>query len=158
MAVRTNRVRVCAAQLILNIVGGRVQPLMKNKDLKREKEAGEKQRAGRLLSTFLRAILQEKINVAAEGEAPRMVTKARSLADQIVNRALGLYRYVDPVTEAVKQPPPDKQMIELIFDRCEGKVGTGEEERKKDASVPGKISDAKKQHLNKRSLEAMNEK
>ncbi len=122
---------------------------MKNTDLKREKEAGNKQRAGRLLSTFLRAILQEKINVAAEGETPRMVTKARSLADQIVNRALGLYRYVDPVTEAVKQPPPDKQMIELIFDRCEGKVGTHEEEKKKDASVPDKVSQANKDKLNK---------
>ena len=141
--------KVCAVQLILNINGGHVQQLMKNKDLKREKEAGNKQRAGRLLSTFLRTIAQEKINIAAEGEAPRMITKARSLADQIWHRALGTYVYIDPFTEVLKQPPPDKQMIELIFDRCEGKVGTHEEEKKKDASVPDKVSEANKDRLNK---------
>ncbi len=140
---------VSVEHLILNIIGGRVLPLMKEKDLKREKEAGAKQRAGRLLSTFLRTIAQEKVNTANDGEVPRMVTKARALADQIWARALGLYQYVDPMTEAVKQPPPDKSMIELIFDRCEGKVGTHEEEKKKDTNVPDKVSQANKDKLNK---------
>jgi len=122
---------------------------MKKKDLKQKLEAGDKKRAGRLLSTFLREIAQEKINVAEGDEAPKMVTKARILADQIWARALGLYQYIDPLTEVVKQPPPDKQMIELIFDRCEGRVGTHEEEKKKDASVPDKVSQANKDKLNK---------
>ena len=138
--------------------GANASLLMKKKDLKREKEAGEKQRAGRLLSTFLRTIAQEKINVAADGEIPRMVTKARVLADQMWARALGLYQYIDPVTEVVKQPPPDKSMIELIFDRCEGKVGTHEEEKQKDANVPNKVSEIKKQHLNQLALESSGEK
>lgn len=123
---------------------------MKNKELKQKLEAGDKQRAGRLLSTFLRAIAQEKTEIlSVEGGVPKQVTKARALAAQIWRRALGTYTYVDPVTEVVKQPPPDKQMIELIFDRCEGRVGTHEEEKKKDASVPNKVSQANKDKLNK---------
>ena len=123
---------------------------MKKKELKRESEAGNKQRAGRLLSTFLRAIAQEKVNIIdGENGVPKQITKARALADQIWHRALGTYTYVDPLTEAVKQPPPDKSMIELIFDRCEGRVGTVEEEVKKDASVPDKVSQANKDKINK---------
>lgn len=129
--------------------GAAVRQLMKKKELKQKLEAGDKQRAGRLLSTFLREIAQEKINVAEEGEIPKMVTKARVLADQMWARALGLYQYIDPVVGVIKQPPPDKQMIELIFDRCEGKVGTHEEEQKKDANVPDKVSQANKDKLNK---------
>ena len=138
--------------------GAAVRQHMKKKDLKRESEAGEKQRAGRLLSTFLRTIAQEKIKIVGGDEVPKTVTKARALANQIWARALGTYSYVDIKTGEVKTPAPDKQMIELIFERCEGRVGTHEEEVKKDASVPGKISDARKQHLNQCSLEAMNEK
>jgi len=105
--------------------GAVVRQLMKKKDLKNKLEAGEKSRAGRLLSTFLREIAQEKTEIlSVEGGIPKKVTKARALAAQIWRRALGTYTYVDPVTEVIKQPPPDKQMIELIFDRCEGKVGT----------------------------------
>ena len=122
---------------------------MKEKDLKRESEAGEKMRAGRLLSTFLRAIAQEKTTIVSGDEVPKQITKARALADQIWHRALGTYQYIDPLTDVIKQPPPDKQMIELIFDRCEGKVGTHDEEVKKDASVPDKVSQANKEKLNK---------
>ena len=124
--------------------------LMKKKDLKQESEAGNKQRAGRLLSTFLRAIAQEKTTVVEDEDGvPKTVTKARALADQIWHRALGTFVFIDPVTQQIKQPPPDKAMIELIFDRCEGKVGTHEEEKKKDASVPDKVSQANKDKLNK---------
>ena len=123
---------------------------MKKKDLKNKLEAGEKSRAGRLLSTFLREIAQEKTEVmTADDEAPKKVTKAKALAAQIWARALGTFVFLDPLTQQVKQPPPDKQMIELIFERCEGKVGTHDEEVKKDASVPDKVSQANKDKLNK---------
>ena len=123
--------------------------LMKKKELKTKLEAGDKKRAGRLLSTFLREIAQETITVENADGVPKTVTKARALADQMWARALGVYTYIDPVTSVLKQPPPDKSMIELIFDRCEGKVGTHEEEKKKDASVPHKVSQANKDKLNK---------
>jgi len=130
--------------------GAAVRQLMNKKELKQKLEAGEKSRAGRLLSTFLREIAQEKTEIlSTEGNVPGKVTKARALAAQIWRRALGTYTYVDPVTDVIKQPPPDKQMIELIFDRCEGRVGTHEEEQKKDASVPDKVSQANKDKLNK---------
>ena len=130
--------------------GADAEQLMNKKDLKTKLEAGEKSRAGRLLSTFLREIAQEKTEIlSVEGNIPKKVTKARALAAQIWRRALGTYTYVDPATDVVKQPPPDKQMIELIFDRCEGRVGTHDEEVKKDASVPDKVSQANKDKLNK---------
>ena len=122
---------------------------MKNeKKLKQEKEAGSKQRAGRLLSTFLRSIAQEKIKIIDKDGVPRTVTKARALAEQMWNRALGTHSYVDKNGE-LKTDPPDKSMIDMLFDRCEGRVGTVEEEVKKDASVPDKVSQANKDKLNK---------
>ena len=129
--------------------GATVRQRMKKKDLKRESEAGEKARAGRLLSTFLRAIAQEKIKLVDKDGMPRTVTKARALAEQMWNRALGTHFYVDEKTGEIKNPPPDKSMIDILFDRCEGKVGTHEEEVKKDASVPDKVSQANKEKLNK---------
>jgi hypothetical protein len=80
---------------------------------------------------------------------PREVTKARALAEQMWNRALGVYSYIDEKTGEVKTPPPDKSMIDILFDRCEGRVGTKEEEMKKDTSVPDKVSQANKDKLNK---------
>ena len=122
---------------------------MKKKKLEQELESGNKQRSGRLLSTFLRAIAQEKIKVISKDGMPREVTKARALAENMWNRALGVYSYVDEKTGEVKTPPPDKSMIDILFDRCEGRVGTHEEEVKKDASVPDKVSQANKEKLNK---------
>ena len=122
---------------------------MKKKKLKQELESGNKQRAGRLLSTFLRAIAQEKIKIIGKDGMPREVTKARALAEQMWNRALGTHSYVDEKTGEIKIPPPDKSMIDILFDRCEGRVGTHEEEVKKDASVPDKVSQANKDKLNK---------
>ena len=149
MRVRVNRVMNRVEHTTLITSGADAGQRMKKKDLKNKLEAGEKSRAGRLLSTFLREIAQEKTEIISDDEVPKRVTKARALADQIWYRALGTYQYVDPLTRVVKQPPPDKQMIELIFDRCEGKVGTHEEEVKKDASVPDKVSQANKDKLNK---------
>ena len=150
MGVIISRVMNHAEHIILTMSGGDVVPRMKKKNLKDKLEAGDKKRAGRLLSTFLREIAQEKTEIlSVEGGVPKQVTKARALAAQIWRRALGTYVYIDPVTDVTKQPPPDKQMIELIFDRCEGKVGTHDEEVKKDASVPDKISQANKENLNK---------
>ncbi|KKN71211.1 hypothetical protein LCGC14_0422540 [marine sediment metagenome] len=150
MGVIISRVMNHAEHIILTMSGVGVEQRMKEKNLKDKLEAGDKKRAGRLLSTFLREIAQEKTEIlSVEGGVPKQVTKARALAAQIWRRALGTYVYIDPVTDATKQPPPDKQMIELIFDRCEGKVGTHDEEVKKDASVPDKVSQANKDKLNK---------
>ena len=149
MGAIINRVKGFAEHTTLTMSGAAVRQRMKEKDLKRESEAGEKARAGRLLSTFLRAIAQEKIKLVDKDGMPRTVTKARALAEQMWNRALGTHFYVDEKTGEIKNPPPDKSMIDILFDRCEGKVGTHEEEVKKDASVPDKVSQANKEKLNK---------
>jgi len=139
-------VKVTVAKVILIINGANVSVLMKNQELNDKLEKGDKRRAGRLLSTFLREIAQEEISVANGDTPPRKVTKARALADQIWARALGRFTYRE-INGMIKTPPPDKQMIELIFERCEGRVGTEEEEKKKDTNVPDRVSDANKQKL-----------
>ena len=118
---------------------------MKNQELNEKLEKGDKKRAGRLLSTFLREIAQEDIS-SIGGVPTKTVTKAHALAKQIWDRALGNFQQVDK-NGILRTPPPDKQMIELIFDRCEGRVGTDEEEKKKDTNVPDRVSDANKQKI-----------
>lgn len=121
-------------------------------------EAGDKRRAGKLLSTFVRQIAQEKIAVEVEEGESRMITKAEALARQIWQRALGRFKTVDPKTGKIASVPPDKDMIHLIFDRSEGRVGSFEDESKKAESIPDKISRINKRHLNKLALESANEK
>lgn len=130
---------------------------MDSKDTRDKLEAGDKKRAGRLLSTFIRQIAQEKIAVeVSEGEAVE-VTKAEALARQIWDRALGAFKTVDMKTGAIKHYAPDKDMIHILFDRMEGRVGTFEDEKKKAESIPNKISRKNKQRINKISLTSEDE-
>lgn len=123
-------------------------------------EKGSKQRAGTLLSSFIRQILQEEttyVNTDAKTDADiKIVTNAEAVARTIIDRALGKFTYYDDKMEVWKTPAPDKSMLELIYDRVEGKVGTFEDEKKKQADIPDKISRVKKQHLNKLALESVN--
>ncbi len=118
---------------------------------KKDKEAGDKSRAGVLLSSFIRIIAQEKILVEEEelGKDPKKITKAEALARQIWNRALGAYKTVDIKTGVIKHHAPDKDMITLIFDRMEGKAGSAEDTKQKSESVPARIGRQNKERLNK---------
>lgn len=119
--------------------------MKKNKD----RELGEKARAGTLLSSFIRTIAQEKIAIEVEGRPPEVIMKAEALARQIWNRALGEYRTVDSKTGKITHYCPDKDMIHLIFDRMEGKAGSAEDAKNKIESIPEKMSRQNKERLNK---------
>ena len=146
MHVTASSVRVAVVRRILIINGANVPELMKDQEVKEKLEKGDKRRAGRLLSTFLREIAQEKITEIGGVPTAKIITKAHALANQIWDRALGNYQQVDKLGE-LKMLPPDKSMIELIFDRCEGRVGSEAEERDKDRTVPDRVSDANKQKI-----------
>lgn len=124
------------------------------KTTKDKLEAGDKRRAGTLLSNFLRQIAQEK--VAGEKE---VMTKAEALARQIWNRALGRHAIgVDNDTGKIIYEKPDKSMIDIIFDRTEGRVGTFEEEKKKGEDIPSKVSRKNKARINKMSTDTNKKK
>ena len=125
--------------------------------LKDKLEAGNKKRAGHLISSFIRSVAQEK--VVAIGED--MVTRAEALARLLWDMALGsVIKTVDPDTGKINLAiaVPDKHAMDIIMDRMEGRVGTFEDEKKKSESIPDKISRMNKKRANKLALEAANEK
>lgn len=109
-------------------------------------EAGDKKRAGRLVSTFLRSVAQEK--VAGETGA---VTRAEALARLLWDMALGRSKIVDMETGKITTEcsSPDKHAMDIVIDRIEGKTGTFEQEKTKSESVPKKVSRKNKQRINK---------
>jgi hypothetical protein len=92
--------------------------MAKSKENKSMLELGQKQRAGRLLSEYIRAIGDEKTELVDVVVSPdkcerRLVSKAEALARDIWKQA---------------NEGDDKLKFEyrkLIIDRIEGKVGTG---------------------------------
>lgn len=116
-------------------------------------EAGDKKRAGRLVSTFLRSVAQEKIAVeVTEGES-KLITRAEALARQLWKMALGKFvKHVDMKTGTIYYEAPDKHAMDIVIDRMEGRVGTLEDEQNKDETIPDKISRKNKQKISKIAL------
>jgi len=107
-------------------------------------------RARRLLTEYIRKIAGEQTELVKDPETgDRMATKAEALARLIWKKALG---YKDQVLIAgiptEKEFYPDKDMISLLYDRLEGKVGIGED-IEKGQQLPKRISELTKQKLNK---------
>lgn len=119
---------------------------MDKKSTRDKIEAGDKKRAGRLISTFIRSVAQEK--VAGETNA---VTRAEALARLLWDMALGRIKVVDMETGkiSIESVPPDKHAMDVIIDRMEGRVGTFEDEKKKSESIPDRISRKNKTRANK---------
>jgi len=105
-------------------------------------ELGSKQRAGRLLSSYIRAILTEKTELVDVAVGPdevkrKLVSKAEAIARDMVEEAL---RGSDAKTKL--------DYRKLVLDRAEGKPGTEEELKDRDVSIPDKISEINKGKLN----------
>lgn len=119
-----------------------------NKDLL---ELGSKQRAGRLLSEYIRAIGCE-VDQVVEPDTPRgctpgmprMVSKAEALARHIWGRAL-------PRTDDEgNRHEPDLNYIRIVLERAEGKAGTVEAEKSDTReTVPDKVSRLGVERLNR---------
>ena len=109
--------------------------------------AGDKIRAGRQLSTFLRKIAQEKTELMKGEEGDEIMTKAEALARKMFELALGTTVYDVKKGKDVKLAP-DRGMIALIWDRMEGRAVATDDSDMKKRTIPTKISDANKQRLN----------
>jgi len=108
---------------------------------------GDKIRAGTLLSSYLRRIAQEETELVKAPDGERMGTKAEALARLMFKLALG-YREEDVKTGVEKIVGPDRGMIQLIWDRIEGRAAMTNDNLRKRRKLPAKVSDANKQRLN----------
>jgi hypothetical protein len=120
-------------------------------------EHGRKIAAGKLLSKYIREILNEEHDdplIKARGEEAVMVTKAEAIARHVVKSALGYTEqedvYVGGVKKGVKDVvhKPDKTFICLVWDRMEGRVVPMEIKPGGDkASAADKVSEQGKKRL-----------
>lgn len=120
-------------------------------------EHGKKSIAGKLLSKFIREILNETHDdplIKARGEEAVMVTKAEAIARHVVKSALGYWAEEDVFVKGVKTGVknvyhrPDKSFIHLVWDRMEGRVGQADAKSGSDkASLADKVSEQGKKRL-----------
>ncbi len=115
---------------------------------KQDSLIGDKRRAGIMLSTKLREILQEKTELVNGPDGECLGTKTEALARLMVKLALG-YKEVDIKTGLEKIFGPDRGMIQLIWDRVEGRASPANENLKKKRKLPAKVSDANKERTNR---------
>jgi hypothetical protein len=118
----------------------------KPKENKELLELGSKQRAGRLLSEYIRAIGDERVELVDVPVGPdkvehRLVSRAEKMARDIWKEA--------------NEGTDDKLKLEyrkLIIDRIEGKTGTGLTGADIDhpgRNVPDRVSDINRDRINK---------
>ena len=119
----------------------------KKKELKKNSLVGDKIRAGTLLSTHLRKIAQEPTEFIKESDGDRMGTKAEALARLMWKMALG-YTTTDVKTEKEIIHFPDRGMIQLIWDRVEGRATPVNDNLTKKRALPKKVSEESKRRLN----------
>jgi len=114
----------------------------KDKENKKLLQQGSKNRAGRLLSSYLRAIAQEMTEIADIVIDPdtidhRIISKGEAMARDIFEQALNSGDA--KIKLAYRQ---------LILDRIEGKAGDTDKDAKRERSVPDRISDLNRERLN----------
>lgn len=118
---------------------------------------GDKIRAGRILSSALRRIMQEKTELIQDPEnGDRMGTKAEALMRVWVKYALGFTEEVPIYNEEHKLTgyktiihTPDRIYGQLIADRIEGRVATTVEHENTRPTAAKKVSDLNKNRLNR---------
>jgi len=115
-------------------------------------ELGQKRRAGRLLSSYLRAIADERTEVVDIAVGPdkvehRVISKAEALARDMWHQAM--------VCSDAKLKLDYRK---LVLERTEGKpsAGNDNEEKKKDG-VPERISEINKNRVNAIASEIVGE-
>jgi hypothetical protein len=106
-------------------------------------ETGQKVRAGRMLSEYLRAIGAEKtereiVFTDPDTGVPKIISKVEALARDIWRQAMG------GEDEKIKI-----EYRKMLLDRIEGRPGTvGEENSSKRRDIPDKVSEKGKKKLN----------
>ena len=111
---------------------------------------GRQTRAGKLLSSFIRTIAEEKTESISDPDAGgKIVTKAEALARLIWKRALGWTEFRvegDGAKDIVH--PPDKYLMALLFDRMEGRAPAAVDEGDEKLSVSERVSEQGKKRIN----------
>lgn len=115
----------------------------KEKENKQLQQIGQKIRSERLVSTYIRAIGDERTETfvpdssQTDDPQPRLVSKAERLAREIWNEAL------ESTDKKLKL-----EYRKLVLDRIEGRVSVGAEELRERGPIPDKISERGKNRLN----------
>ena len=124
---------------------------------------GDKIRAGRILSSSLRKIMQEKTELIKDpDEGDRLGTKAEALMRVWVKHALGYTESVEvdlpDGTVAFKdiEHKPDRVYGQLIADRIEGRVAAVTDEGVQRPTAASKVSQLNKDRINRLSENASN--
>lgn len=121
-------------------------------------ERGQKSRAGKMLSEYIRGIGQEVSEVILDDGPtpgpPKLVSKAEAMARHIWKKAL-------PHTDdAGVKHEPDLDYIKIVLDRAEGKPGVVAADASEDMgkeSVPDRVSRMNQERLNRMASDAMEE-
>jgi len=141
--------------------------MAKNKENKDLLELGNKRRAGHLLSSYLRAIADEKtelvdVVVSPDKTERRLVSKAEAIARDMFKIALP--KSIGDVAEATElgdivklDPKVQLEYRKIILDRIDGKPGTDDSPGKDEDSLPDKISEINKNRVNQISDDVMRE-
>jgi hypothetical protein len=111
----------------------------------------KRNKAGKLLSRFIRQIAEEETEFVKDDDGvDRMASKAEALARQIWRQALGYTEYVvsDPTLPPVEViHKPDQKMLALLYDRMEGRAATATEDETLRPSTAQKISEQGKKRV-----------
>ena len=111
---------------------------------------GTKQRAGLILSSFMRTIAEEVTELVTVDGEDKMVSKAEALVRMTWKHALGY-------TEKVKngqgvlvdlEHKPDRVYANMLYDRIEGRVAAVEPGKKEKRTVADKVGDQSKKRIN----------
>lgn len=125
--------------------------MAKSKENKKLLQQGSKNRAGRLLSGYLRAIAQEvtelvDVVISPDKVERRLVSKGEAMARDMMRQAL------EGVDDKIKL-----EYRKLILDRIEGRAGDTDKDAKRGRSVPDRISEINKERINAISQEVTEE-
>ena len=113
-------------------------------------DQGKIQKAGMLLSQFIRSIALEKTELVKIDGEDQMATKAEALARLVWKKALG---YTEQKAEEGSlidyYHAPDKTMIGLLWDRMEGRAPLMNPEKGNKRTIADKVSEQGKKRSNK---------
>ena len=114
-------------------------------------EAGKLQKAGMLLSQFVRSIALEETELIknTDGE-DRLVSKAEAVAQWLWKEALGYIQEIvhDDGTKEKIIHQPDKWAIDHIWDRMEGRAPLMNPDKKDRRSIADRVSEQGKKRIN----------
>lgn len=118
-------------------------------------ESKKKQRAGQILSSLLRDIAEEKTELGGTVDDPKMITKARALAELIWKRGLGWTEQKSTTDGLIDiEHQPDRVYVAMLLDRLEGRVAAVEAGGKERRKVSDRVGEQSQKRINKISKDS----